>query len=112
MPSHKLVQIVAAESTPEKDAAFEKWYTGKHIPMFFEFEGLKQVTRYKLKGDMSKNCSKYLTMYEFDNEADLAAFPKSPAFAAAVEDFEKMKDKIAFTGKWSGVYERIKTWEK
>ncbi|MGD1118585.1 MAG: DUF4286 family protein [Dehalococcoidales bacterium] len=112
MPSHKLIQIVAAESTPEKDAAFEKWYTGKHIPTFLKFAGLKQVNRYKLKGDISQNCSKYLTIYEFDTEADLAAFPKSPAFAEAVEDFEKMKDKIAFTGKWAAVYELIKTWEK
>ena len=112
MPSHKLVQIVAAESTPEKDAAFEKWYTGKHIPMLFKFEGVKQATRYKLKGAINQTCSKYLTIYEFDSEEDMAAFPKSPAFAAAVEDFEKMKDEIAFTHKWAGVYERIKTWER
>jgi hypothetical protein len=51
-------------------------------------------------------------MYEFDTKEDLAAFPKSPAFAEAVEDFEKMKDKIPFTGKWAAVYERIKTWER
>jgi uncharacterized protein (TIGR02118 family) len=111
MPSNKLIQIVAAESTPEKDAAFEKWYREKHVPMLFEFKGVKHASRYKLKGD-NQQCSKYLTIYEFESEADLAAFPKSPAFLAAVADFENMKEEVGFTMKWAGVYELIKSWER
>ena len=111
MPSNKLIQIVAAESTPEKDAKFEKWYTGKHVPMLFQFKGVKQASRYRLKGDIS-GCCKYLTIYEFESEEALAAFPKSPAFAAAIEDYEKTHEEIAFTMKWAGVYELIKSWER
>jgi antibiotic biosynthesis monooxygenase (ABM) superfamily enzyme len=111
MPDNCLIQIVAAESTPEKDAAFEKWYTEKHVPMLFGFPGVKKAGRYRLQGENSK-CSRYLTFYEFQNEADLAAFPKSPAFAAAIADFEKMKDQLGFTMKWAGVYELIRSWER
>jgi antibiotic biosynthesis monooxygenase (ABM) superfamily enzyme len=111
MPSHKLIQIVAAESTPEKDAKFEKWYVEVHIPMLFGFEGVKEVNRYHLKGG-DQQCSKYLTIYQFDNEKDLEAFPKSPAFAAAVADFEDKKETVGFTSKWFGIYEHIKTWKR
>jgi hypothetical protein len=111
LPSHKLIQIVAAESTPEKDANFEKWYVEKHIPMLFGFEGVKEVNRYRLKGD-DKNCSKYLTMYQFDNEKDLAAFPTSKAFADAIADFEANKEAVGFTSRWFGIYEHIKTWKR
>jgi hypothetical protein len=111
MPSHKLIQIVAAESTPEKDAAFDKWYTNTHIPTLFQFEGVKQVSRYKRKGDDKQLC-KYMTIYEFDNEKDLEAFPKSQAFAEAIKDFDTNNDRVGFTSRWFGVYECTKTWEK
>jgi len=111
MPGHKLIQIVAAESTPEKDAAFEKWYTEVHIPMLFGYEGVKQVSRYRRKGE-DKNLCKYLSIYEFDSEDAMGGFTKSQAFLDAVADFEDKKDIVGFTGKWVGVYERIKVWEK
>jgi heme-degrading monooxygenase HmoA len=111
MPNNFFIQIVAAESTPEKDDVFEKWYREKHVPMLFEFKGVKAASRYRLKGENSQ-CSRYLTFYEFENEADLAAFPKSPAFAAAVADFEASKEKVGFTMRWAGVYELIKSWER
>jgi hypothetical protein len=111
MPSHKLIQIVAAESTPEKDAAFDKWYTQVHIPTLFQFKGVKKIGRYRRKGDDKQLC-KYMTIYEFDNEEDLAAFPKSQAFAEAIKDFDDNKDRVGFTSRWFGVYECTKTWEK
>ena len=112
MPNNKIIQIVAAESsTPEKDAKFAKWYTEKHVPMLFGYEGVKQASRYKLKGD-DKNCSKYLTFYEFETEDALKEFPKSKAFAAAIEDFEAMKDELGFNMRWAGVYELIKSWKR
>jgi len=111
MPGHHLIQIVAAESTPEKDAKFEKWYREVHVPMLFQYEGVKQAGRYRLKGN-DKRCSKYLTMYEFDSEEALSAFPKSEAFAAAIKDFENNKEAVGFTERWVGVYELIKSWER
>ncbi len=111
MSGHKLIQIVAAESTPEKDAKFEKWYRETHVPTLFAYPGLKQASRYRLKGE-NPQCSKYLTIYEFDTEEELAGFAKSQAFANAITDFETNKDEVGFISKWFGVYELIKTWEK
>jgi uncharacterized protein (TIGR02118 family) len=111
MPNHRLIQIVASESTPEKDAIFDKWYTEQHVPMLFEFPGVKQASRYRLKNEVAQ-CAKYLAIYEFESEAALEAFSKSPAFAKAIKDFEDKKEATGFTMKWAGVYERIKSWEK
>jgi len=111
VPSHKLIQIVAAESPMEKDAIFDKWYTEVHIPMLFGYEGVKEVNRYRLKS-MDMQCSRYLTIYEFDSEEALAAFPKSPAFADAVADFEDKKETVGFTSRWAAVYERTKSWKR
>jgi len=111
MPNNLLIQIVAAESTPEKDAIFDKWYTEEHVPMLFEFPGVKQASRYRLKGEGAQ-CAKYLAIYEFESEAALEAFPKSHAFANAIKDFEDKKEATGFTMKWAGVYERIQSWER
>ena len=59
MPNCFLIQIVASESTPDKEAEFNRWYTDVHVPMLFEFEGVKQVSRYMRKGD-NEQCPKYL----------------------------------------------------
>ncbi len=111
MPNNLLMQIVASESTPEKDAKFDKWYTEVHVPMLLGFKGVKQASRYRLKGDNAQ-CAKYLAIYEFESEEALAEFPKSPAFAAAVRDYENKKEEVGFTMKWAGVYELIKSWER
>ena len=111
MPNNFLIQIVASESTPEKEAEFDRWYTDVHVPMLFEFEGVKQASRYRRKGD-NEQCAKYLAIYEFESEEALEAFPKSAAFAAAVADFEDKKEDTGFSMKWAGLYERIKSWER
>lgn len=111
MPSHKIIQIVAAESPMDKDAIFDKWYKETHIPTLFEYEGVKEINRYKLKGD-DKNCSRYLTIYEFDNEEDMAGFAKSKAFANAIKDFDDKKDRVGFISRWFGIYELEKTMKR
>ncbi len=111
MPSHKIIQVVAAESPMEKDAIFDKWYKDVHIPTLFEYKGVKEINRYRLKGD-DKNCSKYLTIYEFDNEDDMAGFAKSKAFANAIKDYEDHKETVGFISRWFGIYELVKTMKR
>ena len=109
--SHKFVLIVANEPDPEKEEEYNKWYTEKHVPMMFEFKGMKKAGRYRCLGD-NLTTSKYLAIYEFDSQEDMAAFPQSPQFKEAVEDFdEKWKDG-GFRSNWGGSYELIKSWEK
>jgi antibiotic biosynthesis monooxygenase (ABM) superfamily enzyme len=108
---HNIVLIVANEPGPGLEAEYNEWYTGKHIPMMFEFKGLKKASRYRRLDDI-KGCSKYLAIYEFDNAEDMAAFSRSPEFAAAIKDFEKQWQGGGFERKWNATYELIKTWEK
>ncbi|UCD08837.1 MAG: hypothetical protein JSU79_10850 [Dehalococcoidales bacterium] len=111
MASYKIIQIVASQSTPDKEEEFNRWYTDVHVPMFFGFDGLKQAGRYRCIGDAGDN-ARYLAIYEFEDEEALAAFPKSEAFAEAVKDFEERKEAVGFEIKWAGSYELIKSWSR
>jgi heme-degrading monooxygenase HmoA len=109
--SHKIIMIAANEPSPEKEAEYNEWYNQKHVPMMFAFKGMKKATRYHLLGE-NKECSRYLSVYEFDSKEDMQAFPKSAEFVAACQDFdEKWKDG-GFDRKWGASYEMIQTWEK
>ena len=111
MPNHKIIQIVASESTPEKEAAFNKWYSEVHVPMLFAYEGVKQASRYQRIGDDEQG-AKFLAIYEFETKEDMDAFPESVAFADAIEDFENNKEALGFTMKWAASYELLKSYEK
>ena len=111
MPSHKIIQIVASVSTPEKEVAFNKWYTEVHVPMLFAYEGVKQASRYQRIGEDEQG-AKFLAIYEFESKEAMEAFPKSDAFADAIEDFENNKEAVGFTAKWVASYELLKSYEK
>jgi len=109
--SGKLILIVANEPDPEKEEDYNEWYSGMHIPMMFEYKGMKKASRYRRLGE-DKEYSKYLAVYEFDNEEDLAGFSKSPEFAAAVKDFDGKWQDGGFKSKWAASYELLKSWDK
>jgi uncharacterized protein (TIGR02118 family) len=111
MANNLIIQIVASESTPEKEAKFNKWYTEVHVPMLFGFKGLKQASRYRRISD-DKQSARYLAIYEFESKEALETFPKSPAFAAAIKDYENKKEEVGFSMKWAASYELIKSWER
>ena len=111
MAGHRIIQIVASQSTPEKEAAYNTWYSEVHVPMLFGFEGVKRASRYRLIGD-DPDQAKYLAIYEFETAEDLGAFPKSPAFTDAVKDFENRRDELGFDMKWGASYELVSTIER
>ena len=111
MPGKKIMQIVASESTPEKEEEFSKWYSDVHLPMLFGYEGVKRASRYQLMSDDSNN-AKFLAVYEFDSKEDLDAFPESPAFKDAIKDFDDNHEALGFNMKWVAVYECIKELER
>ena len=111
MPDNLIIQIVASESTPEKEAEFNTWYTDVHVPMLFEYKGIKKAARYRLVGGNNEH-AKFLAIYEFENEEAQEAFQESPEFAAAIEDFENTKEETGFTMKWAASYRLIKSWER
>jgi heme-degrading monooxygenase HmoA len=108
MAGNKIVQIVASQSSPAKEDEYNRWYSEVHLPMLFGFEGVKRASRYKLIGDNPVH-NRFLAIYEFETREDMDAFTKSPAFAAAIEDFENRKDDLGFEMKWAASYELIST---
>lgn len=111
MPNNRIIQIVASESTPEKEAEFNKWYSDVHVPMLFGYEGVKRASRYQRIGD-DEHGAKFLAVYEFETKGAMEAFPRSDAFADAVEDFENNKEALGFRMKWAASYELIRSYEK
>ena len=60
---------------------------------------------------------KFLQALKFDpkhkeSKEALEAFPKSPEFAAAIDDFEKQREDVGFGIRWAASYELIKSWER
>jgi hypothetical protein len=111
MPNYRVIQIVASESTTDKEAEFNKWYTKIHVPMLFAYEGVKQASRYQRIGEDEQG-AKFLAIYEFETKEAMEAFPESDAFADAIEDFENNKEALGFTAKWVASYELLRSYEK
>ncbi|MFC1494594.1 DUF4286 family protein [Thermodesulfobacteriota bacterium] len=111
MPAYKIMQIVASESTPEKEEEFTKWYSENHLPMLFGYEGVKRASRYQLMGDDDSN-ARFLAVYEFNSKEDLDAFPDSQAFKDAITDFDNNHEALGFKMKWVAVYELITELER
>ena len=111
MPDNVIIQIVASQSTPEKEEEFNRWYTYVHVPMLFGYNGVKQASRYQRIGDDEKS-SKFLAVYEFESKEAMEDFPASSEFTAAVEDFENKKEEVGFSLKWAASYELIKSWKR
>ncbi len=107
MPSHKIMQIVASESTPEKEEDFSRWYSEVHLPMLFGYAGVKRASRYRLVGDDINNNAKFLAIYEFDSRDDMEDFPESQAFKDAIDDFEANHKSLGFKMRWVAAYELI-----
>lgn len=111
MADNRMIQIVASESTPEKEAEYDAWYTDIHIPMLFGYKGMKKVSRYRLV-DENEEVSRFLTIYEFESKEAMDDFSKSPDFKAAIEDYEDKKDKVHFELRWAAAYECTKSMER
>ena len=68
--ANRIIQIVASQSTPDKEDEFNRWYNEVHLPMLFGFKGVKQASRYKYIG-LPGDSPKYLAIYEFESEEAL-----------------------------------------
>jgi uncharacterized protein (TIGR02118 family) len=111
MAKARILNIVATECAPEKDAKFNKWYNEVHIPIFFKYKGLKKITRYKtIEAQGAK--PKYIAIYEYDTKEDLNGMFASPEFKAAREEMQETWKGQMFDVKWAISCEPIKTWEK
>jgi antibiotic biosynthesis monooxygenase (ABM) superfamily enzyme len=106
-----IINIVATECEPDKDAKFNRWYNDVHIPMLMKYKGIKKVTRYKIL-DAEPKKTRYLAVYEYGTKADLNGMNGSPELKAAIEEMEQTWQGRGFEVKWALAGEPIKTWER
>ena len=105
------IMIAANECTSEVEDEYNRWYNEVHLPMFFEYKGLRKASRYKLKGDIP-GVSKYLAVYEFENEEDMKGFANSDAMKKAIADFDQKWKAGEFISNWHGSYELLTRLER
>ena len=111
MAQGMILNIVATECPAENEARFNKWYNEVHVPMLLKYKGLKKVGRYRLMGE-SEGQAKYLAIYGFETKEALDGLPKSPEFAAAMEEMQGSWKDGETAIKWIANYEPIQTWEQ
>jgi quinol monooxygenase YgiN len=111
MSDARIINIVATECSPEKDAAFNSWYNDVHIPMFFKYKGIKKVTRYKMIQDNAQK-SKYIAIYEYESMDGLKGLHQTQEFRDAIAEMQQSMLKIGFEIKSTFNYEPLKTWER
>ena len=62
----KALFIVLAKISPEKEAAFNKWYNEEHVPRVLErHPGVLTGRRYKILSGMDEY--QYMAMYEYES---------------------------------------------
>ena len=112
MEAKPIIHVIATECRPEDEEKFNKWYDEIHIPMLFEFGGLKKATRHKILYE-SEKYPKYLAIYEFDSKKAFEDYENSPELAAArKEEHEETWRDSKYDMIWRVQYEPMKTWER
>ena len=68
--------IMVVQSSPadaEKDAAYNEWYSGTHVPELLAIPGFVSARRYRVAGGAKEGQHSYLAVYEI--EADDLTVP-------------------------------------
>ena len=124
-----IIHVTAASCPPEYEEEFSKWHDEIHLPLQFEFKGVKKVARYKLTNVASFPSSAppkainidewpvFLSVYEFDSPEDYEAYQKSQELATATAETKERLTKSGWLQagvgkKWAAEYELMETWER
>ncbi|WP_342740471.1 hypothetical protein [Bradyrhizobium sp. B117] len=84
MPTaHFVVRAIVADA--DKRAAFDRWYETEHMPDAVKAFGVSKAWRFWSLDDPSL----HQAMYQFDDEAALAAMLKGEALKRLVADFNR-----------------------
>ena len=73
---HSVILIVANEPGAGREVEYNEWYTEKHVPMMFQFRGMKKASRYRLS-DENKESSNISRSMSLTAKRILKLFPKA-----------------------------------
>jgi hypothetical protein len=88
MAGQQVINIIETECQPQDAEKFSQWYNEVHIPMLLKSKGVDGVTRYQIAVEPGK-LPRFMAVYKYKSEKDLATFQKDPQTAAAIKDFEE-----------------------
>lgn len=116
MSTQPLIWMVGIQCKPESEAKFNAWYDEVHVPMLLAGGHARKVTRFKLADDdrqmgtAIQSCPNYLTVYEFDDQAQFDAWMTGRARAEAGVDKENTWSADPYEVRWATRYDLINTW--
>jgi hypothetical protein len=67
--------VVKASIPPEREEAFNRWYSEEHCPHLLRFKGAVSARRYK--AIMGEDRYQYMAVYELESEATFQRFLES-----------------------------------
>ena len=102
--------LVFSEPFAGRDAAFDEWYTGRHLADICALPGFTTAQRFKLHSlSMGQSLNRYLAIYDMETDdpdwvietmfaaRDTPAMPIDPAFnldATSVMLYEELSDMV------------------
>lgn len=96
--------VVKATITPDREEAFNRWYSQEHCPQFLRYPGAVSARRYK--AIMGEDRYQYMAVYEMQDEATLRAFLESAHFKELRAEYDKHfgevseRARFAYTQVW------------
>lgn len=94
--------MVVSNCPPEREAEFNRWYDGIHVPDILQMPGFVSAKRYRLAGNPGDGQGKYLAIYEIqgDQQEVMAGMQKSiPELAARGRLFDGIQ--IVYSGVYN-----------
>ena len=105
------INMVMVDCRTELKREYNDWYDKVHIPMCMKYAGMRRVTRYRLLTGPPGH-ARYLTVYEFQDQSAMDAFPKSPECIAATREMKQTWKDGDFTIRLAAQYETLRVFER
>jgi antibiotic biosynthesis monooxygenase (ABM) superfamily enzyme len=78
--------VVKATIAPEREAAFNRWYSEEHCPQFLRFPGAVSARRYR--AILGEDRFQYMAVYEVQDEATFQRFLESEHFTTLKAEYD------------------------
>jgi hypothetical protein len=106
MTDSPVIRIVGTNCGANQEEEGNAWYTTHHVPLVLHGTARGNERHQRIGDDGAY--PKYLAIYEYENEAALNDYLRSPLYIEALQDVrESYPEKGSFTVIWSVNYRRV-----
>jgi hypothetical protein len=93
--------VVKATIPKKKEAAFNRWYNGKHCPQFLRYPGAVSARRYR--AIMGEDRYRYVAVYEMQDEATFRSFMRSKHLRDLKRDYDRWFGRVSERARFAYV---------